>query len=352
MSIDNQIWELAEAHVQGRLSATEQTVLQERLQSDTYFAAEFQECLHLIQSMAAAGRQQRMRHMLQDIHNNTTKPRTIPLRAHYWRTAAVAASIALLTSFGTYWGFNHTYRKATSQYSVLRRELDNIKNSQNQLIRNINASNRKPLEPARYTGSGFALSNDGYFVTNYHVTDGADSIYIQCNDGNYYKSYIVASDQQNDLAILKVEDKGFRFGKGEVPYTFAKGKSGMVGERVFSLGFPGNDIVYSEGYISSPNGYRNDSMQYRMVLPSDFGQSGAPVLDNKGNVLAILSGKLSESESNTYAVSTKALHSLLHALPKDINIHMPKASRLAGMSREEQVAKLQNYTCSVKVFKR
>jgi serine protease Do len=358
MPADQQIWTLADGFVNNTITVAEREAIQEKLATEPAFAAAFNECADMIRSLKANGRQQKLRAMLKDIHKQeATPPRpkrniTIPLRTHYLRTASVAAGIALLTSLVTYWSVHPSDKKALSQYSVLRREIETIKRSQNQLIQNINQSNTpKPPAVARYSGTGFALTNDGYFTTSYHVTDGADSVYILSHDGEYYRAYVVAFEPKTDIAILKVEADGFKFSKGDVPYTFSAGKAGL-GSKVYTLGYPEDEIVYNEGYISAKNGYEADSMQYRLELPADPGQSGAPVLDANGNVLAIVTARGSQAEGNTYAVGAKALIQLVQSMPKEMNVRLPKVNRLGKMNREQQIKKLEYYTCSVKVYKK
>jgi S1-C subfamily serine protease len=355
MSVDNHIWNLAEAYAAGTLPEAEEAALLRRLETDAAFAAEFHECINMLRSLEGSGRQAQFRAMLQDVQQEVaSKPsRSIPLRTHYWRTASIAAGIALLTSFTTYWSFNRPDKTSVTDYNVLRREIENIKRSQNQLIENIKTTttNSAPALPARYTGTGFALTNDGYLVTDYHVIDGADSVYIQTNDGRYFKASVRASDPKNDIAILKIQDSKFRFAKTEVPYTFSATKSGL-GARIYTLGYPEDEIIYNEGYISAKNGYEGDSMQYRLELPADPGQSGAPVLDREGNILAIITAKGNKDEGNTYAVSTKAVLQLMHSIRKDLSIHLSKNNKLSGLDREAQIEKLENYTCSVKVYKK
>ena len=62
-------------------------------------------------------------------------------------------------------------------------------------------------------------------------------------------------------------------------------------------------------------------------------------------------GKQNETEGVTYAVSSKSLHQLLQNLPKEANLKLPKANKMARLSREQQVEKLEQYTFSVKVYK-
>lgn len=353
MLTDHNIWSLAEGYVAGTLSPQQLEALEQKRITDQAYAAEFTECVNLVRSLQGAGSQARFRNTLKDIQaGKEAKPkRTIALNTHYWRTAAVAAGIALVTSFSTFWVTQHNNKKIASQYSLLRRDLETYKRSQSRLIDDIQQKQNTPTAEVRYTGTGFALTNDGYLVTNYHVTEGADSVYIQSRSGEYFKAYTVGFDQKADVAILKIEDKNFRFTKGELPYTFA-GNKRKLGTRVYSLGFPQDEIVYNEGYISSKNGFEGDSSQYRLQMPAYPGQSGAPIIDPSGNVVAMITGKDAGSEGTTYAVSSKAVMSLLQSLPKSSNIHLPKANKLNNLTLEQQIEKLEYFTCSIKVYKK
>ena len=352
-------WELAERYIAGSIPAGELAILHARLNNDPHFAADFEECLSVMQSLTDSGKQQRFRSMLSAIgkEQKTTTllsvnkgTRVIPLRTHYLRTAGVAAGIALLTTLSTFWITSHSQKKTTAQYDRLRREMATIKTSQKNIINKVNQQNAAPALPAAYTGTGFAISNDGYIITNYHVTEGADSVYIQDSKGGYYKASVVSFDQKNDVALLKVANKSFTFGKGELPYTLATAKKGL-GARVYTLGFPQDEVVYNEGYISGHNGFLGDSMQYQLELPASFGQSGAPVMDAQGNVIGIVTARQGDAGS-TFAVSSKAIHELLSNLPKEMSVTLPQANKLGKLKREQQVQKLEAYTCSIQIFKK
>lgn len=358
MSPENKLWKLAEDYLNDRLDSAERKALQERLSGDVAFAAEFQEMINLLRSMQQNGAQQRFTNTLANIRQKTDqeardKSGLRLFHAPYLRTAAVAAGAALIATLGTN-AWNNRDQENKSKYSELRRvktEIEGIKQSQNKIIRDLDNKANKPAIDNKYSGTGFALSNDGYIVTNYHVTEGADSVYIQTRDGNYYKASTVSFDANADIAILKVESRKFRFSKqGNLPYSFATGKSGL-GERVFTLGYPQDEIVYSEGYISSRNGYLGDSLQYRLELPAEPGQSGAPVLDASGNVVAIVTGKETKSTNITYAVSSNTMLRMLRNIPQAANITLPKNTRLAKMNREQQIEKIQDFTCVVNVYK-
>ncbi len=352
MKAEQQIWELAEAYLSGTLEESELLILENRINTDPAYAAEFQECIHLLKSLQTSGKSKRFRSLVREISRDqkTVKVRTIPLRTHYLRTAGIAAGIAILTTLSTFSIVTHNEKKTTSQYQLLKRELETIKRSQNALIRNINVQQTPPVAPANFSGTGFALTNDGYFVTNYHVTEGADSVYIQNYEGEYFKAHLISFDAKADVALLKVDQKGFRFGKLDVPYTFGSEKRSL-GTRVFTLGFPLDEIVYNEGYISSRNGFQGDSTQYRLVLPAKAGQSGAPVLDAHGNIIGIVTGKESENEGATFAIGSDAILHLVKSLPEAQKVRLTRSNKLSKYSREQQLEKLMPYTVSVKVYK-
>ena len=373
MSVNhNNIWEVAEAYLSGSLPQDQIIEIKDRLAADTVFANEFYEITNLIRSVESSGKQKRFRGMLRDIHaqqQTATAPKKAKLiifTPQFWKTASVAAGVAILTSTITIWSINASIKRHESQYNTISREVGAIKKVQAQqqaeqanLKEMVNKASKHTPPPSdvKYSGTGFALTNDGYFVTADHVIhhDGKgdfDSVYIQTHDGQYYKANLIFADNIKDIAILKVEKKNFHFGKGDLPYTFTAVKAGL-GSRIFTLGYPKDEEVYDEGYISSRNGFNGNNMQYTLELPVGHGQSGSPMLDEKGNVLGILAAVGSQDEANTYAIGTKALMELLNdQLPDQKTIRLPKANKLSRLSRAEQIEKMENYTFSVKVYKK
>lgn len=358
MSIErNKIWKTAEAYLDGKLTAAELQELDNRRMNDAVYAAEFHDCISLISAMKSSAAQNRVKHILKEVHADITernedkiRRKTVSIIRNNWRIASIAACIAVIASLTTFWMVQHSNQRIASQYSLLKRDLEKYKRSQNKIIKDITEQNTRP-GLARYSATGFALTNNGYLVTNYHVIDGADSVYIQHKDGNYYKVHMVSFSEANDVVVLKVDDKDFKFAKYDIPYSIAKDKK-QLGTHVYTLGFPQDEIVYNEGYISSKNGYNGDSTQYRLEITAGPGQSGAPVIDNKGQIIGIITGKESETEGTTYAVSSSTILTLLDALPEENKVSTPNSNRLGRMSRQQQIEQLEHYTCSIKVYKK
>ncbi|CCH51214.1 peptidase S1 and S6 chymotrypsin/Hap [Fibrisoma limi BUZ 3] len=275
----------------------------------------------------------------------------------YRTTLAVAASVALLTTFGTiflYRQYQQSHQQQ-QQYSLLRRDIQAIKSSQKQLLNDITGRSRAlSVNPGQVAGTGFLLTADGYFITSNHIVQEADSIYVQSQKGEVYKARVVHSDKEHDLAILQLrEDSAFQ-PLPTVPYSF-DGRSSELGERVFTLGYPREEIVYGEGYLSSGTGYRGDTVAYQVAISVNPGNSGGPLLDERGNVIGIISAKQTTSEGVSFAVKTNYLFKALESIPSDslkgIPLNLNRKNTLVHLPRKQQIKRMQSYVYQVKVFK-
>lgn len=97
------------------------------------------------------------------------------------------------------------------------------------------------------------LNKNGYVVTNYHVVNDADSVHLQNRQGNSYKADIIYKDMEKDLAILHISDGEFKPNKN-IPYSF-RSQDLDLGDDIFTIGYPRDEAVYGEGYLSSSTGY-------------------------------------------------------------------------------------------------
>jgi len=355
------ITEYADRYINNDLGADEWKAIKQQLAGNDVLQAAWNEQLSFLETLKSGGERIRMASMIREVagemNNENETPqlperKTLTLRK-YLKTGGIAAAIALASSVTTYFlATNKSQHNATSQYVTLSKKLDALKDSQSQIINNINTDKKsegeqRPATPGNFGGSGFALTNDGYIATDYHVVDGADSIYIQAADGSYHKVYLVAFEPSKDIAILKVEDNGFRFGKGQLPYTISRKQSDLA-QPVFSLGFPQEEVVYNEGYISSRKGYRGDVYSYQLDITANPGQSGSPVFDQDGNIIALVTAKETDA---TYAIHSQALLDLVKSLPKAANLRLPENNRMDHLKRTDQVKKAMDYVCAVRVYK-
>ncbi|RKD14342.1 protease Do [Pelobium manganitolerans] len=268
----------------------------------------------------------------------------------YRKNLAVAATIAVFTTLVTlFFTGQFDANEHGSNYSELKRDMENIKRSQTALIRNINSKPTRDI--SQYSGTGFALSADGYLVTNYHVIKGADSVYVQNNKGESFRVQTLYIDPEFDIAVLQIKDSTFK-SLASVPYTFKKSNSDL-GEDVYTIGYPKDDVVYGKGYLSSSTGFGGDSIAYQISIPVNPGNSGGPLMDSKGNVIGIVSGKQTQADGAAFAVKSDFLLRAVSNIPQDSlkqKIVINKKNSLAGLNRTQQIKKMQDYIFMVKVY--
>ena len=96
-------------------------------------------------------------------------------------------------------------------------------------------------------GSGVIVSPDGYILTNHHVVEAADQIEVALPDGRKAKAHVIGSDQETDLAVIKIELSG------KLPaITFGHPERARVGDMVLAIGNPfGVGQTVTMGIISA-----------------------------------------------------------------------------------------------------
>ncbi|ALN90723.1 peptidase Do family protein [Lysobacter gummosus] len=155
---------------------------------------------------------------------------------------------------------------------------------------------RQPRGGARSIGSGFLISQDGYVLTNHHVVDGADTVTVKLTDRREFKAKVIGSDEQSDVALLKIEAKDLPF------LRTANASLTKAGQWVVAIGSPfGLDHSVTAGIVSAvgrSNPYAPDQ-RYVPFIQTDVainqGNSGGPLLNTSGEVVGINSQIFSNS---------------------------------------------------------
>jgi serine protease Do len=263
---------------------------------------------------------------------------------------AIAASFLIMVSVVLLSYYSKTKQEGNLQ--LLDRKFSQLKQSQNNIIRVISNDAKKANHtPAKFGGTGFAISSNGYILTNYHVIKDADSLYIQSNKGVSYKVKKFYFDSVNDIAILKVIDPSFE-NLASLPYSI-KTTSAGIGETVYTLGYPKDDVVLGDGYVSSKTGMNGDTLAYQIAIPVNPGNSGGPLLDNNGNIVGVINAKESKTDGAAFAVKSRYIMEALNAIPQDSlskRVAYGKKSILQGLKRHKQVEKIQDYVFMIKVY--
>lgn len=198
-----------------------------------------------------------------------------------------------------------------------------------------------------WTGTGFAL-NLGYIATNYHVVENAEKIEVYGIGGNIttkYNASVIATDRNNDLALIQIKDVNFK-SFGDIPYR-VKTTTSDVGEDVFVLGYPlittmGNDIKLTTGIVSSKTGYMGDVALYQISAPIQPGNSGGPLFDSKGNLIGIVNAKHKGAENVGYAIKASYLNNLVESLMNSSSI-LPTNNKVSSMNLTNKVKNIEKY---------
>ncbi|KAB0682680.1 serine protease [Aureimonas leprariae] len=145
---------------------------------------------------------------------------------------------------------------------------------------------RPNKEKADSSGSGFAVSSDGWVLTNAHVAGSCRTVMV----GDKGIADRVVVDEANDLAAVHV---GATFAK---PLRLAAGTP-RLGEDVLALGFPLRSILadslnVTRGNVSSLLGLQNDPRYLQISAPVQPGNSGGPLVDLSGRVVGVVTAKL------------------------------------------------------------
>lgn len=147
---------------------------------------------------------------------------------------------------------------------------------------------RSDRGPQIGSGSGVIISSDGYVVTNHHVIETAEDIQITTNNNQTYKAKVIGSDEQNDIALLKIETDD------ELPYAvFGDSDSTQIGEWVLAVGNPFNlTSTVTAGIISAksrnldPTG-RTTQSYIQTDAAVNPGNSGGALINDKGELIGI-----------------------------------------------------------------
>jgi serine protease Do len=148
-----------------------------------------------------------------------------------------------------------------------------------------------PQENDRGVGSGFIIDANGYILTNAHVIEGAETIYVTLTDKRELKAKLLGADKRTDVALIKIEASGLP----KLP--LGDSSKVRVGEWVLAIGSPfGLENTVTAGIVSAKS---RDTGDYLPFIQTDVavnpGNSGGPLLNTAGQVIGINSQIFSRS---------------------------------------------------------
>lgn len=153
------------------------------------------------------------------------------------------------------------------------------------------------------TGTGIVMSADGYIITNYHVVEGAQQIFVLLGDNDRYQATLVGGDEATDLAVLSVDAVNL------TPAEFGDTDQLRVGDMVVAIGDPlGTELrgTMTDGIVSAINRDLNLSGRQMTLLQTNAalnsGNSGGPLINCYGQVIGINTMKMSSYSSTSSTV--------------------------------------------------
>ena len=220
-------------------------------------------------------------------------------------------------------------------YRFTEQRKDNFKTTEPNMI----ADSDKVYSAA--SGSGFAVTSDGYVVTNYHVIEGCTDVKIH-DKGKSILATLITFDPNNDIALLKGDFKPRSF------YPLSR-KTPTLLMDIYAAGYPfGQDMSTSvkvtQGIISSLTGVANNFSNLQIDAALQPGNSGGPIMNNKGNVVGVAVAKLDlEKIVDNYGVVPENVNfgvksNLVINILESENIKLPSPN--AGTITKKELVKL------------
>jgi hypothetical protein len=367
---DIKMLEAVERYIRGELKSDERVYFEQLRKNDPEIDQLVVEHTLFLHKMNELGEVKNFKTSLNEIHTNLTekglinseklkgKAKVVYLWKRYKRVAAIAASIAGITTLGIITLVNLLSPKAdvmkVQELGMKVERLENNNRAIHKQLNDVRSDIKSKIEPGveiKGGGTGFMIDENGFLVTNAHILKNGKNIIVSNNKGEQFKAEIAKIDFTKDIAILKINDKDFK-ASGNIPYGIRK-MSTEIAEPIFTLGYPRNEIVYGEGYLSAKTGFNGDTLSCQIGIAANPGNSGGPVFNKNGEVIGILSTKELQVEGVAFAIQSKYIYSAINELKDDSaykNLSIPSKSRIGSLSHVHQVKKISDYVFMIRSY--
>lgn len=144
---------------------------------------------------------------------------------------------------------------------------------------------------ARSTGTAFLISSSGHAITNHHVIDDCKEVHAAGRDGTVK---VLTSDPANDIALLQLAGT-FK----DTAILSSEPTKLRQGDEIVVYGYPlhallSSDGNFTPGVVSALTGLKNNTNEIQITAAIQPGSSGSPVMNKKGEVVGVVSSKLSD----------------------------------------------------------
>jgi S1-C subfamily serine protease len=369
---DTLLIDAAERFARGEMTAEEQLFFEELRKKSPELDQLVVEQLFFLHELERYGSTKNFKHILHETETKlvseglikrsglTGKAKIVYLWKRYKRTIAVAASIAGIVSILTGSLILIYNNQKTNNIDLLVGKMKDYDKKTRQIESKIDmlAKDATPIIPkprlevdSKFRATGFLIdANNNIIITNAHVVKEAPhQLIVENNKGEQFTAEAIYVNPISDLAILKIKDDNFKK-LPPMPYSIKK-TNAELGEQVFMLGYPKQEIVYGEGYISAKNGYQMDTIYCQLSTSANEGNSGSPIINKNGELVGVLTSKETNAAGVVFAIKSANISRAIDEVRKiddykDIKI--TTAGSLKGMDRESQIRKVQEYVFMIK----
>jgi S1-C subfamily serine protease len=341
--------EIVDKYFKNSLNEEERLALEEKMKSDPAFKREVEEHFTFLKSLNRYSERKALKQNLDSFHTEIEakiEKTSVGNRIGLWTTLGLAASVALVSALITFFMMRAYDNQHQADFQILRMNVNQLKNS----IAKI-STNKKTVAPSKYRGTGFLVSPNGYIATSYHVVKTADSIVVENEKFGRLKTTFVYGDDTADIALLLITDELFNK-QNSIPYSI-RATEGNIGEAVYTLGYPREDVVYGDGSISALSGFEQNKYSYQVSIPANPGNSGGPMIDQTGSVVGIVNGAQTETRGAAFAVKSNVLLKVIKDMPQDsltTPLKLNNYNQISGLPRVNQIKKWKDYVFMVKVY--
>ncbi|MCX8010609.1 MAG: trypsin-like peptidase domain-containing protein [Ignavibacteria bacterium] len=185
-------------------------------------------------------------------------------------------------------------------------------------------------------GAGFTYTPDGQIVTTYSLIEGGKYVKIKVNDKEYTPAALYKMDRRRDVVVYKINATN-------LPYLAVGNSDNMkVGDRIFTIGNPlGYIKSFSEGMISGKRDFGAGKIFFQFTGASSPGMIGSPVLNEKAEVIGLISARSYMSEEINFAIQVNSIKGILesedvlnYGVPDFFTYEKPPTNFNIGLSYE------------------
>ncbi len=363
-----QLLDAVERYLRGQMTSQEKEYFEELRKSNPEVDQLVVAHTMFLNQLNKYGEQKNFKSLLNDVHNGLVETGEIKVKApqakvvdlfrrnkKVWAVAASIAGITALTLAGTisYVSTKDNTAKIEQLKREYKRDIAKVDKKADDAQKEVRAKVSKV--PANATvifgGTGFLIDVKGLIVTNAHVVNKAKSVIVQNSKQQEFRAKMIYMNTETDIAILKIDDEDFK-PFAALPYGIKKNGADL-GEQLFTLGYPGEALVYNEGYMSAKTGNEGDTMTCQIGIFANPGNSGGPVFNKHGEVIGIINTRQQQAEGVVYAVNAKNIFRSLEDAKKDTtfkNVKLPTTSTIKNLERTQQIKKIEDCVFMVRSY--